>query len=108
MKARRDLATLLPGTLSTVLDRDRQTDRQTEQGEVAWAHLWKTLGGAVRSFTNIYSLPNPSQSFPFHFIPTHMSHDIKILICSRKSLQKLPQAEIFHSDLGGVLVIVFN
>ena len=29
---------------------------QTEQREVAWAHLWKTLGGALRSITNIYSL----------------------------------------------------
>ena len=30
---------------------------QSRRGEeVAWAHLWKTLGGAVRSITNIYSL----------------------------------------------------
>ena len=29
---------------------------QSRQGEVAWAHLWKTLGDAVRSITNIYSL----------------------------------------------------
>ena len=29
---------------------------QTEQGEVAWAHVWKTQRGAVRSITNIYSL----------------------------------------------------
>ena len=29
---------------------------QTEQGEVALVHVWKTLGVAVRSITNIYSL----------------------------------------------------
>ena len=29
---------------------------QTELGEVGWANVWKTQGGAVRSFTNIYSL----------------------------------------------------
>ena len=29
---------------------------QRWRGEVAWAHLWKTLGSAVRSITNIYSL----------------------------------------------------
>ena len=30
----------------------------TEQagGEVGWANVWKTQGGAVRSLTNIYSL----------------------------------------------------
>ena len=27
---------------------------QTEQGEVAWEHVWKTLRGAVRFITNIY------------------------------------------------------
>ena len=25
-------------------------------GEVGWANVWKTQGGAVRSLTNIYSL----------------------------------------------------
>ena len=29
---------------------------QSRRGEVAWAHLWKTQEGAVRSITNIYSL----------------------------------------------------
>ena len=29
---------------------------QTEQGEVAWANVWKTQGGAVPSITDIYSL----------------------------------------------------
>ena len=29
---------------------------QTEQGEVGWANVWKTQGGAVLSLTNIYSL----------------------------------------------------
>ena len=29
---------------------------QTEQGEVGWANVWKTQGGAVRYLTNIYSL----------------------------------------------------
>ena len=29
---------------------------QTELGEVGWANVWKTQGGAVRSLTKIYSL----------------------------------------------------
>ena len=29
---------------------------QTEQGEVGWANVWKTQGGAAPSITNIYSL----------------------------------------------------
>ena len=29
---------------------------QTEQGEVGWANVWKSQGGAVRSLTNIYCL----------------------------------------------------
>ena len=28
----------------------------SEQGEVGWANVWKTQGGAVRFLTDIYSL----------------------------------------------------
>ena len=29
---------------------------QTERGEVGWANVWKKMGGAVPSITDIYSL----------------------------------------------------
>ena len=43
-------------------------DCLTEQagGEVGWANVWKTQGGAVPSITNIYSLVRTVHTVQFH------------------------------------------
>ena len=53
---------LCPPNLSLLLGSILQLpDRLTEQagGEVGWANVWKTHGGAIRSVTNMYSLGVP-------------------------------------------------